>query len=66
MNSDHNHDMAPDSFVFSVHEFKDILRDKAIQIGQELRASFIKYRQAKRTMQTQGLKITSKEYYNLI
>ena len=49
-----------------MHKSKDICRDEAIQIGQGLRASSIKYRQAKRTMQTQGLKITTKEYYNLI
>lgn len=58
--------MSVDSFTFSDHKSRDLYHEKAMQLTVGLRSSFIRYRQAKRTMQTQGLDIDNKAYYNLI
>lgn len=65
LNDEHSHDLSPDPFVFREHKSKDICRDEAMQLGLGLRISSTKYNQAGGTMRTQGVTMTSKEYYNL-
>ena len=66
INDEHNHSMAFDPFIFREHKSRDNLRDEALQLGLGMRKSSTKYSQAKRTLQTQGLNMSYKEYYNLI
>jgi hypothetical protein len=60
LEDEHNHSMALDPFVFSNHKDRDPYREEAMQLATGLRSSSTKYKQAQRTMKTQGLDITSK------
>ncbi len=63
---EHNHVMISDSFVFSKHRYRDLVHEEVMQLSLGLRIAFIKFKQVKRIMQTQGFSINIKTYYNLL
>lgn len=64
-NTEHSHDMAMDLFSFRQHRDKDPGRGEALQQDHSLRAAGIKYRQALRALNIQGLRPSKDDYYNL-
>ena len=66
LESKHNHLMAPDPFAFPQYRDRDPSHEKAMQLGLSLVESNAKFRQAKQTLQAQGLNMDTKTYYNLI
>lgn len=64
-NTEHSHDMAMDLFSFRQHRDKDPGRGEALQQAHSLRAAGIKYRQALRALNIQGIRLSKDDYYNL-
>lgn len=64
-NTEHSHDMAIDLFSFRQHRDKDPGRGEALQQAHSLRAAGIKYRQALRALNIQGIHLSKDDYYNL-
>ena len=63
--STHNHDMLDDPFVLSDHFCRDPDRDISKEEGRDLLTAAISYGEARRVMRTKGLRLSSREYYNL-
>jgi hypothetical protein len=66
LESEHNHAMASDPFVFFDHRCRDPDHNEAMQLRTGLCSASTKFKEAKRTMQTQELNMDVKTYYNLI
>lgn len=64
-NTEHSHDMGMDLFSFRQHRDKDPGRGEALQQAHSLRAAGIKYRQALRALNIQGIRLSKDDYYNL-
>ena len=61
----HNHDMLNDPFVLPDHFCRDPDRDLSKEEGRDLLIAAIPFAEARRVMRTKGLRLSSKEYYNL-
>ena len=61
----HNHDMLDDPFVLPDHFCRDPTRAVSKEEGRNLLEAAIPFAEARRVMRTKGLRLSSKEYYNL-
>ena len=64
-NDQHSHELAIDPFSLRQHQWRDPGRLNALSQAQSLRAAGIKYRQALRALNIQGLRLSKDDYYNL-
>lgn len=64
-NDQHSHELAIDPFSLWQHQWRDPGRLNALSQAQSLRAAGIKYRQALRALNIQGLRLSKDDYYNL-
>ena len=65
VNDTHNHDMLEDPFQLPEHQSRDPDKALAKEHAQDMVAAALPYTKARRVMRTKGLRLTSKEYYNL-
>ncbi len=61
----HNHDMLEDPFQFKEHYCRDPDREDAKEEARDLLVASLPFGKARRVMRTKGLRLSSKEYYNL-
>lgn len=64
-NTEHSHELSKDPFSFRQHKDKDPNRSITLQQAEHLRGAGIKYRQALRALNIQGLRLSKDDYYNL-
>lgn len=64
-NTEHSHDLARDPFSLRQHRDKDPNRSIAVKQTENLCGAGIKYRQALRALNIQGLRLSKDNYYNL-
>lgn len=64
-NDQYSHELAIDTFSLRQYQWRDPDRLNALSQAQSLRAARIKYRQALRALNIQGLRLSKDDYYNL-
>ena len=65
-NTKHSYDLARDPFSLRQHKDKDPNRFMAIKQAENLRGAGIKYWQALRALNIQGLRSSKDDYFNLV
>ena len=65
VNDTHNHDMLEDPFQLLEHQSRDPDKATIREYTQDLKAAALLYSKARRVIRTKGLRLTTKEYYNL-
>ena len=65
VNDTHNHEMLKDPFQLTEHRSRDPDRHQALGQGRDLLAAGLPFSKARRVMRSKGLRLSTKEYYNL-